>query len=145
MKRLHLSAEGAAHRELAFASYLRAKEFDHVRPVLDAGADSMGGGYFIVMPVAEISLQDYCQGPIEEAAATDILRQIVSGLVELDDAVHRDLKPGNVLLHDGKWKIADLGKSRFPVRRFRRGGVATGSDLAGCRPIKTKRQRRLPE
>jgi eukaryotic-like serine/threonine-protein kinase len=34
-------------------------------------------------------------------------------LAEVPDITHRDLKPANVLLHEGRWKIADLGIARF--------------------------------
>lgn len=39
--------------------------------------------------------------------------QIVDGLTELPPLVHRDLKPGNLLLHEGAWKIADFGIAKF--------------------------------
>ena len=42
-----------------------------------------------------------------------ILEQIANGLIELGEIVHRDLKPGNILKHQGCWKIADFGISRF--------------------------------
>jgi eukaryotic-like serine/threonine-protein kinase len=45
--------------------------------------------------------------------STDILVQITEGLKEAVNIVHRDLKPGNVLFHNGRWKIADFGIARF--------------------------------
>src|SRR4051812_32376853 len=67
------------------------------------------------MEKAQESLEDLVrhQAPIEESSALEILDAIVAGLQEIGDIVHRDLKPGNVLLHQGVWKIADLGLARF--------------------------------
>ena len=45
--------------------------------------------------------------------AIPILDCIAAGLEEIGDIIHRDLKPDNVLLHDGLWKLADLGLARF--------------------------------
>jgi len=42
-----------------------------------------------------------------------VLLQISKGLIEVEELVHRDLKPDNVLLHEGIWKIADFGIARF--------------------------------
>lgn len=115
VKRLHIDAVGAAHRELTIAQDLAKREFLHVMPVLDAGQDADSGTYYVVMPVADHSLQDYLNTTrlITESIVTDILLQISQGLEEAQHLVHRDLKPGNVLLHEGRWKIADYGIARF--------------------------------
>src|SRR5437660_81698 len=58
VKRLHIDAAQAAHRELTIARDLAGRQLHHVIPVLDAGQDSESEAYFVVMPVAEQSLQD---------------------------------------------------------------------------------------
>ncbi len=115
VKRLHINAADAAHRELSLAQDLAGRTFTHVMPVLDAGQDANSDGYFVIMPVAEQSLQDYLNknGPLGEAEAADVLLQITQGLEEANHIVHRDLKPGNILAHGGLWKIADFGIARF--------------------------------
>ena len=102
-------------REMAIADYLLGHGLAHVIPILDAGFDADAGTNFIVMPVAETSLQKRIgtQGPVGELEALEILSAIAAGLDEIGDIIHRDLKPGNVLLHDGVWKLADLGLARF--------------------------------
>ncbi len=67
------------------------------------------------MPKAEGSLQNKVNkdGPFTPAEAASILLQIAKGLIEVGELVHRDLKPDNVLFHEGKWKIADFGIARF--------------------------------
>ena len=55
------------------------------------------------------------QGPIAPTEALRLIQQILSGLQALHDAdlVHRDMKPGNVLLtNKGVAKITDLGVAR---------------------------------
>jgi serine/threonine-protein kinase len=39
--------------------------------------------------------------------------QIAEEIKEVAGIVHRDLKPGNMLFHDGAWKITDFGIARF--------------------------------
>ena len=48
---------------------------------------------------------------LTEDQATNFLKQIVNGFRGLHqvNAMHRDFKAANVLLHDGICKIADLG------------------------------------
>lgn len=115
VKRLHIDAAQAAHRELTIAQDLAARKLQHVVPVLDAGQDSESDLYFVVMPVAGQSLQDHLntKGPLADAEAVDVLLDIVAGLDETSHIVHRDLKPANVLSYDGSWRIADYGIARF--------------------------------
>lgn len=115
IKRLKLTAEAAAHREMDIARDLFGKTFSHVVPVLDAGQDAESGGYFLVMPVCDGSLQEEINRsggvPLDKALVAS--RAIVDGLLEVQTLVHRDLKPANVLKHQGVWKIADFGIAKF--------------------------------
>jgi eukaryotic-like serine/threonine-protein kinase len=115
VKRLKLTVGEAAHRELKIADELVGKSFQHVLEVLDSGKDAEAGGYYLVMPRAERSLSDELinSGMLQPDRSVDILRQIAEGIKEAETIVHRDLKPGNVLFHDGRWKIADFGIARF--------------------------------
>ncbi len=115
VKKLKLSAREAAHRELRVADVLAAPEYDHIIRVLDSGLDSESNDYFIVMDKADQSLSEYIasEGGITERDAVDVLTQILNGLLEVSDLTHRDLKPDNILFHDGAWKIADFGIARF--------------------------------
>ena len=115
VKRLHIDAAQAAHRELKIARDLANRTLRNVIPVFDAGQDAESNAYFVVMPIAEGSLQDRLrsQGRMTEAVVAEILIQIANGLDEVSDIVHRDLKPGNVLFFDGRWCIADFGIARF--------------------------------
>jgi serine/threonine protein kinase len=53
--------------------------------------------------------------PIPEDRAKWIFAQIAVAVKELHDAnvVHRDIKPDNILVHNGKLKITDFGLSKY--------------------------------
>jgi serine/threonine-protein kinase len=115
VKQLHVEAAEAAHRELRIAQELANLSLQQVMPILDSGQDAESERYYIVMPLAEASLQDAldARGAFEESEALAVLRQIAVGLQEVSAFVHRDLKPANILLWDGRWRIADFGIARF--------------------------------
>ena len=116
IKRLRISAEVAAHRELVIGQQLMNGSFSNVVPVFDAGQDSESDRYFLVMPVCEYSLQEKISealGPLDKIHIQQAIRQIVEGLMEVSGITHRDLKPANILYHEGRWKIADFGIAKF--------------------------------
>src|SRR5881409_2303560 len=79
VKKLHLSAADAAHRELRIADELKGRSFEHVVPFIDAGEDADTGDYFVVMARAEGSLQNRLDknGAFAAPDAAAVLRQIV--------------------------------------------------------------------
>jgi hypothetical protein len=115
VKRLNISAEDAAHRELRIAAELAGKSLAHVIPMYDEGEDAESGAYFVVMAKAERSLEQEirARGKLDDAETVAVLLQITQGLSEVSQLIHRDLKPANVLLHEGVWKVADFGIARF--------------------------------
>lgn len=115
VKKLHVAAADAGHRELRIAEEFRGRTFEHVMEFIDSGEDADSGDYFVVMPRAERSLQANIDSKwgINISDMASILRQIASGLQEVGSLVHRDLKPDNILFHQGKWKVADFGIARF--------------------------------
>lgn len=115
VKRLKISAGAASHREMSIGAALADREHEHVVPVLDFGQDADSDRYYLVMPVCEKSLQDAVNdaGVLGWDDAKRAILGIIQGLLEVGDIVHRDLKPGNVLWHEGRWKIADFGIAKF--------------------------------
>ncbi len=81
-----------------------------VIPVLQTGLDSDPPWY--LMELAGSSLMDQIlidrsNGLISQKPILDLL-DALEWIHELD-LVHRDLKPQNVLSHDGRWKLSDFG------------------------------------
>jgi eukaryotic-like serine/threonine-protein kinase len=99
----------------------------------DVGQD--GKLHFLVMDFVDgSSLQDIVgqHGPMEVNRAAHYVRQAALGLEHLHEIelVHRDIKPGNLLLsRDGTIKILDLGLARF-FRDQRELSPAKGSERA---------------
>ena len=115
VKRLKLTADAAAHRELKLGESLSSRQLNNVVPVLDYGQDADSDRYFLVMPICDYSLEQHLtdKGQLDWNDASNITVDIIDGLNEAGDIVHRDLKPGNILWHDGRWKIADFGIAKF--------------------------------
>jgi serine/threonine protein kinase len=103
-----------AERELLIGESIRAARFRNVMPVLDQG--EYGDSWVLVMPRAEMSLEDWFaqHGQFNVEDLIPILSDIAAGLADIGGAlVHRDLKPGNVLLLNGTWTLADFGIARY--------------------------------
>ena len=116
IKKLHVDAEAASHREMKVAEELRKRRYHGVIPVFDSGEDANSGGYFVVMARAEMSLEEFviaAGGRLREEDALAVIQEIANGLLEVATIVHRDLKPENILLLDGTWKIGDFGIAKF--------------------------------
>jgi eukaryotic-like serine/threonine-protein kinase len=115
VKRIHSNMQHKAGRELDIAKYLLGHSHPRLIPILDVGRDSSSDQNFIVMAQAQQRLQDLIEqsAPLDESDALEIIGAIASGLMEIDEMVHRDLKPGNVRFHNGVWKISDLGLARY--------------------------------
>jgi hypothetical protein len=100
-------------REVEIGGLLEHASSKHLLVPFDVGraADDL----FIVMPLATTSLrQAIKEDNLNMDERYEAIKQIAAGLVELAELsiLHRDLKPGNVLLVDESWKLADFGISR---------------------------------
>ncbi|WP_300403349.1 serine/threonine-protein kinase [Nocardioides sp.] len=108
--------------------------------VLDAGL----GGDHMAQPFLVMELVDgqtlaaqIARGPLDERRIEEIARQLADAVAYAHgrDVVHRDVKPGNVLLHSsGAVKLADFGIARLigdTVRHTQTGhAVGTAAYLA---------------
>ena len=99
-------------REIQIAAKLT---HPHILPLHDSGA---GGGllYYVMPYVAGETLLDRLsrerQLPVDDAVR--IIREVAAalGYAHARDVIHRDIKPGNILLSDGYALVADFGLAR---------------------------------
>jgi hypothetical protein len=102
-------------REVEKLVFLSADRY--VVQLLDVGWDA-DPPYYVMEYIENGSLEDFLQhnGPMALDEATDMLREIATGLVHAHGkgVLHCDLKPANVLLdQDRKPRLADFGQSRL--------------------------------
>ena len=110
-----LAAVVGAERFLAEIKTTAHLQHPHVLPLFDSG--EADGFLFYLMPFIDgESLRDRLkrerQLPIDEALT--IAREVADGLgyAHDQDVIHRDIKPGNILLSGGHAVIADFGIAR---------------------------------
>lgn len=83
---------------------------DEIFPILDYDLNCEDPWF--VMPLAQATYREQIKNDQFEGNVTvSALGDILNALQKMHDLgfVHRDLNPNNVLLHDGKWKLSDLG------------------------------------
>ncbi|CAA9295450.1 MAG: High-affnity carbon uptake protein Hat/HatR [uncultured Chloroflexia bacterium] len=87
-------------------------EHPHIVPLYDYWRDP-SGAYLVMRYLRSGSLQDrLVEGPLPPAQVLQVLEQVGAGLATAhrQGVVHRDLKPGNILLDaDGNAYLADFG------------------------------------
>ena len=116
VKKLVIKPDEAQHRELDVAAELAGIAFEHALPILDSGHDSESDSYFVVMPLAEKSLRSELNDgrSFSDTEVASVTLAVARGLEELHARiVHRDVKPDNILGHEGRWRVADFGIAMF--------------------------------
>jgi len=111
-------AEATARRRLAReVETMRRVHSPHVAQVVDADVEG-SPPYIVTRYVAGRTLEDVvsADGPLTGLALAKLANGLAAALVAVHQAgvVHRDLKPGNVLLVDGEPVVIDFGIAQAP-------------------------------
>jgi len=130
------AAQGAEfHRFEAEARLLAGIDHPNIVTIFDFGRDEATGCFFYTMTFVDgpTLKQRLREGPLPVEEAVKLFGELLDGLAYLhdNDIVHRDIKPGNVLLgRDGRTRLSDLGIARVQTERSQtRTGMAVGTAL----------------
>lgn len=107
-----VSKAPGTEREMLFVDLQDAQ---NVIPILDSGETE--DRWVLAMSRADRSLAQHladASSPLSETEVVSILTDIAVSLSSINGrVVHRDIKPQNILLLDGRWCLADFGISRY--------------------------------
>lgn len=81
-----------------------------------ASEGPLKGAYYLVSSLAETNLENVLErpDPMRPEEVLQVAHDLSNALAALHDlgAVHRDVKPANLLRVDGRWQLADFGLTR---------------------------------
>ena len=96
---------------------LAGLDHPHIAKLLDGGTTPDGAPYFVMDYVEGLSLNEYCDANrLTISERLKLFRQVCSAVqyVHQNLVVHRDLKPGNILVTaDGTPKLLDFGIAKL--------------------------------
>lgn len=131
-----LSADRHEELKRRFSREVRTQQrlsSDYCIPIVYSELNSPNPWF--LMPIADKTFD-------EEIAESKLKRTVPDGLSDILNCLeyihqrgytHRDIKPGNILLHEGSWKLADMGlitaDPELTTSFMTESGVAYGSNL----------------
>ena len=107
--------EGFSERFVREAKAIARLDHPHILPVYDFG-QADGLSYIVMKYVAAGTLKDRLGQPLSPQAALGLLKQIGAALDHAHDMgiLHRDVKPGNVLIDEKGWTyLSDFGLAKM--------------------------------
>ena len=127
-----LAQPGFLERFQIEAQAIAKLDHPHILPVYDFGQHERVP-YLVMKYVPDGTLKDLIhKGPIEPHEAAHLLQQIAAalGYAHQQGIIHRDVKPSNILLQDGKWALLmdfGLAKLRSSSSNITASGVGVGT------------------
>lgn len=137
LKQLRKVSQTALHKAMFTTEVELGRKMDHknIVRVLDADLDEPSGAYLVMEYINGVSLERHDRDdtllPLHRVLP--VIEQIAGALRYADElgVVHRDVKPGNIILMaDGTAKLADFGCA-IPVSQM---GAAVAGSLAYMSP-----------